>query len=46
MTSERSYGRALSEDETIHEMKKCSGFQFDPDITRIFVEQVLGKEWV
>lgn len=46
MTSERAYGRSLSEEETIHEMKKCSGFQFDPDITRIFVEQVLGKEWV
>jgi diguanylate cyclase (GGDEF)-like protein/PAS domain S-box-containing protein len=45
MTSHRSYGRELSEDEAITEIERCSGTQFDPDIARIFVEKVLGKKW-
>ncbi len=30
--------------EAIKEMRRCAGTQFDPDITRIFIEKVLGKE--
>lgn len=43
MTSGRTYRKALSEDEAIKEIVKCSGKQFDPEIAKIFIEQVLGK---
>lgn len=46
MTSDRTYDKAISEEEAIKEMRRCAGTQFDPDITRLFVEKVLGKEWV
>jgi diguanylate cyclase (GGDEF)-like protein/putative nucleotidyltransferase with HDIG domain len=46
MTSDRTYGKAISEEEAIKEMRRCAGTQFDPDITRLFIEKVLGKEWV
>lgn len=46
MSSVRSYKRALSETETIEEIKRCSGTQFDPKIARIFVEKVLKKPWL
>ena len=45
MTSDRTYGKAISEEEAIKEMRRCAGTQFDPEITRIFIEKVLGKEW-
>lgn len=45
MTSHRNYGKELSEEEAIDEIKGCSGTQFDPAIAKIFVEKVLGKEW-
>jgi HD-GYP domain-containing protein (c-di-GMP phosphodiesterase class II) len=45
MTSDRSYRKALSEDEAKMEIKANAGRQFDPEIARIFVEKVLGKEW-
>lgn len=41
MTSNRTYGKALSEEEAISEVRRCSGIQFDPDIVKIFVEKVL-----
>jgi putative nucleotidyltransferase with HDIG domain len=45
MTRERAYGKTLSEEEAINEMRRCSGKQFDPEIARVFVEKVLRKEW-
>lgn len=45
MTSERSYRKALSGEEAVIEIKKCSGTQFDPDIAIIFLEKVLGVPW-
>ncbi|HEY5556645.1 HD domain-containing phosphohydrolase [Acetobacterium sp.] len=45
MTSYRTYGDALSEEDAIEEIKKCSGSQFNPEIARIFVEKVMGKVW-
>ena len=45
MTSQRTYGKTLSEDEAIGEIKRCSGFQFDPGIAKIFIEKVLKKPW-
>ena len=38
MTSERSYRIALSKEEAINEIKRCSGTQFDPGIVKVFVE--------
>jgi diguanylate cyclase (GGDEF)-like protein/PAS domain S-box-containing protein/putative nucleotidyltransferase with HDIG domain len=43
MVSERPYRNALSEEEVIAEFRKNAGTQFDPEITRIFIEQVLVK---
>lgn len=45
MTSERPYKKALSESEAVDEIKKHSGVQFDPDISIVFVEKVLGYKW-
>jgi diguanylate cyclase (GGDEF)-like protein/PAS domain S-box-containing protein len=41
MTSERSYRKALSMEEAIKELIRCSGMQFDPGIVDVFVNQVL-----
>ena len=45
MTSDRIYGKALSEEEAITEIRRCSGTQFDPDIAKVFIAKVLGQEW-
>ncbi|MBK5263027.1 MAG: HD domain-containing protein, partial [Peptostreptococcaceae bacterium] len=45
MTTNRIYGKALSEEEATDEIRRCSGTQFDPEVARIFVEKVLGQEW-
>ena len=45
MTSDRSYSKALSEEEAINELRTYSGTQFDPDVAKVFVEKVLGKRW-
>lgn len=42
MISERTYKKSLSKNEAIEEIKRCSGTQFDPDISRVFIYQVLG----
>ena len=38
MTSDRPYRRALSRDEALAEVERCSGTQFDPEIVRVFIE--------
>ena len=43
MTSERSYRKAMSEEEALIEIRNNAGTQFDPVIAKIFIEQVLGK---
>ncbi|MEQ8197485.1 MAG: HD domain-containing phosphohydrolase [Clostridiaceae bacterium] len=35
----------LSVEAAIKELKVNEGTQFDPEIARVFVEKVLGKEW-
>jgi putative nucleotidyltransferase with HDIG domain len=40
MTSDRSYRRALPHDVTVTEIERCSGTQFDPDLTGTFVEGI------
>lgn len=39
MTTERTYSHALSEEEAIVEIKRCSGTQFDPEIVKVFIEK-------
>jgi len=45
MTNKRTYNIVRTKDEAVAELKQCAGTQFDPDITKIFIENVLGKEW-
>lgn len=40
MTSNRPYNTRKTYDEAIIELDKCSGSQFDPDITRAFIEVI------
>lgn len=44
MTSERSYRSALPEAIAIEELRRNAGSQFDPELTRIFIEKVLDKK--
>lgn len=44
MTSERSYRSPLPEAIAIEELKKNAGTQFDPELTKIFIEKVLRKQ--
>jgi len=43
MTSKRTYGKELSKEEAIIEMRSCSGSQFDPKLIKIFIEEVLPE---
>jgi diguanylate cyclase (GGDEF)-like protein/PAS domain S-box-containing protein len=45
MTSDRVYCKALNIEEAIEEIKKCAGTQFDPNIAKVFVEEVLLGKW-
>ena len=36
MTQDRSYQKALSHQEAIQELSRCSGTQFDPSIVKAF----------
>lgn len=38
MTSERPYRSAKSIDEAVHEITRCRGTQFDPEVTDVFLE--------
>ncbi|MBK5261901.1 MAG: transporter substrate-binding domain-containing protein [Peptostreptococcaceae bacterium] len=42
MTSERSYGKILSDEEASKEIIRCSGKQFDPEIAKAFLEKEIG----
>ena len=43
MTQDRPYRKAMTKEAAIKEIKKNAGTQFDPEIARIFVEQVLNE---
>ena len=40
MISDRNYRKAISPEQALEEIKRCSGTQFDPDLVEIFVKQV------
>ena len=41
MTNDRAYRKAMSKEEAVRELVKNSGTQFDPDIVKVFVANVL-----
>lgn len=54
MVSERSYRNALPEEVAVKELQSNTGSQFDPELTKVFIEKVLnggdgyyknGKNW-
>jgi HD-GYP domain-containing protein (c-di-GMP phosphodiesterase class II) len=45
MTAARPYREAVGDREAAAELKRCSGTQFDTDLARLFVEQVLQLSW-
>ena len=45
MTNDRAYRVAMTKGEAIEEIRRNSGTQFDPEVTRAFIEKVLGQEW-
>lgn len=46
MCSERPYRKALSEEVILYEIRKNAGYQFDPDIAKIFIEKVMQKSFI
>jgi diguanylate cyclase (GGDEF)-like protein/putative nucleotidyltransferase with HDIG domain/PAS domain S-box-containing protein len=45
MTCDRTYRKGLSRPAAICELRKNAGTQFDPEVTRVFVEKVLDEEF-
>jgi len=43
MTQDRAYRKAMSRERAIEEIRKNAGTQFDPQIAKIFIEQVLDQ---
>ena len=44
MTSQRSYREAMSSEQAIEELKKCSSKQFDPNLVEIFINSISSFE--
>jgi diguanylate cyclase (GGDEF)-like protein/PAS domain S-box-containing protein len=40
MTSDRPYRKAMSHEDAINEIRKCSGVQFDPELVPIFIDSL------
>jgi diguanylate cyclase (GGDEF)-like protein len=43
MTAERPYRRRMSLSDACAELERCAGTQFDPEVVRIFVEEVRAR---
>lgn len=46
MTSDRPYRKRFSEEKAVKEIIRYSGTQFDPDLSKIFIEKVLHHPFV
>lgn len=44
ITNGTVYSSARSEEEAVDELLRCSGTQFDPDIVKIFINEIHNKE--
>jgi len=44
MTAERPYKKPITFEKAVVELKRCSGSQFDADLVKVFIEQVLSKQ--
>ncbi|MFA5160687.1 MAG: HD domain-containing phosphohydrolase [Elusimicrobiales bacterium] len=44
MVSDRPYRRAMSREDAVKEMRRCSGAQFDPDVVKTFLH-LENTEW-
>lgn len=45
MRSKRPYREALPLEHAVAEIKKGAGTQFDPELAKVFVIDVLGEKW-
>ncbi len=45
MTTDRVYRKKITVKEAAQEIKRCSGKQFDPILSEIFVTKVINEEW-
>jgi len=43
MTSDRIYRKALLEEDTLAELQKNAGIQFDPKLVSLFIKKVMGQ---
>ncbi len=43
MTHDRVYHKAMSQEEAIAELKRCSGTQFDPNLVEVFIKLLTQK---
>ncbi|MGN0351561.1 MAG: HD domain-containing phosphohydrolase [Roseburia sp.] len=44
MTHDRIYHKAMTQEESIKELKRCSGTQFDPMVVTVFIRMLQEKE--
>jgi diguanylate cyclase (GGDEF)-like protein/PAS domain S-box-containing protein/putative nucleotidyltransferase with HDIG domain len=44
MTNTRTYRKEMGNEAAINELKRCSGYQFDPEIVDVFVDQVIKND--
>jgi len=44
MTSDSNFRKTLTAHEAAQEIKKCSGTQFDPEISKIFCDMIMAEE--
>lgn len=45
MTSDRAYRKPVTNMKAVSEIIRCAGTQFDPEIAKVFVTEVLGLPW-
>ncbi|SHK52943.1 PAS domain S-box-containing protein/diguanylate cyclase (GGDEF) domain-containing protein [Clostridium cavendishii DSM 21758] len=41
MTNDRVYKKAISKEDSMKELRRCSGTQFDPEIVEVFIKNII-----